>query len=438
MVEFEDVNKIVDDVFIFIKERFSFLGFSDLDIYKLIKKTVSKNKEITEELLIKKVNKYFSKEIFKQVSNNDYEKLDSFFENEFVCWLSKYSVFQVLEKLCDVIGSPSSKIVNDLYKKLFERYDVLSRVLMDVTENVSTMDCLDKRLQKLIKVYQGFCGNCELNKDDIVNINDNVCSDLGIISDYYLYNDISALEKFIEINMPLVKSIAKKYKGQGLSFDDLVQEGLIGFFKAINNFNFSSNAKLSSYAYTSIERHITRAININSRSIRIPDWRCEELKKYVLEKRLFINTHGVEPTVEQMAGLLNISLEKAKESELLTSNYVCSLNSKVDDENDTEFGDLIKDSRFSSPEDYVIENSLREDIDFVLEEVLTSQEKAVIDLAFGIYDGVVRNNLEVGQAIYEYGFYPKQLTRERVRQLKSGAIKKLQSSGYVKKLESYY
>ena len=181
-----------------------------------------------------------------------------------------------------------------------------------------------------------------------------------------------------------------------------------------------------------------RAVNSDSRNIRIPDWKCEELKKYVLVKRDFINSHGVSPTVEMMASLMNMSIEKAEESELLSSNYICSLNLKVDDENDTEFGDLIKDTRFSSPEDYAIENSIREDIDFVLDEVLSNQERAVIDLAFGRYDGVVRNNAEVGEAIYEYGLYPKPLTRERVRQLRSGAIKKLQNSSYVKKLESYY
>lgn len=430
------IDEIINEVYVCVKETFSFFELDDIEIYKLIKKCIGKNKEVTKELLLKKVNNYFSKEIFKQVLNNDYKKLDNFFENEFVCWLNKYGNYETLEKLCDVMGNPGSKIVNDLYVKLFERYDVLSRLLMDVTEDTDCLVSIDKRVQKLFRVYLEFCGCDTLDKDSMSGLEECV-SDMDIIRDYYLYNDTNALEKFIEINMPLVRSVAKKYKWQGLSYDDLVQEGVIGFLKAIEKFDISSNAKLSSYAYPSIERHIARAINSDSRDIRIPDWRCEELKKYVLAKRDFINCRGVNPTVEEMASLMNISIEKVEESELLSSNYICSLNLKIDDENDTEFGDLIKDTKFSSPEDCAIENFMRDDINLILEEVLTDQEKAIINLSFGRYDGVVRNNAEVGEAIYEYGLYHKPLTRERVRQLKSGAIKKLQDSSYVKKLESY-
>ena len=207
--------------------------------------------------------------------------------------------------------------------------------------------------------------------------------------------------------------------------------------KAIDKYNPKSKAKLSSYAYTSILRHVIRAVNNDSRSIRIPHWRCEELKKYIKVKQEYINSYGVEPTLEEMASLLNISLDIVEESEVLSTNYVCSLNLKVDSESDTEFGELLEDNECLSPEDYVIENFMKDDINFVLDEVLTKQEKAVIDLSFGRYDGVVRNNAEVGIAIYEYGLRDKPLSRERVRQLRSSALEKIRCSSYVKKLKSY-
>ena len=246
-----NIDEVINEVYVSLKENFYFFELDDLEIYKLIKKCIGKNKEVTKDLILKKINKYFSKEIFKQVLNNDYEKLDNFFENEFVGWLGKYDNYKTLEKLCDIIGNPGSKIVNDLYIKLFERYDVLSRVLMIVTDEVSVINGIDKRVGKLFKVYQGFCGGDTLDKENASDIDESI-SDMDIIRNYYLYNDTAALEKFIEINMPLVRSIANKYRGLGLGYDDLVQEGVIGFLKAIEKFDISSNAKLSIYAYASI------------------------------------------------------------------------------------------------------------------------------------------------------------------------------------------
>jgi len=380
--------------------------------------------------------------------------LDNLSEDEVHYFLTASFKKKVLkEKLLDL--GPTSKLINELVRSMetsiksedgFEKElkrleyklplfnDQLKKNHQEIVDDISnltkdqiaskvpeaTMVGTYMEIKKLIQTQEASEGGFDMEPEQLFSILEQIKRGKGISE--------AGKTRMAKSNLRLVVSIAKRYTNRGLPFLDLIQEGNIGLMKAVDKFEYKKGYKFSTYATWWIRQAISRAIADQARTIRIPIHMIETINRINKIMRKYLQENGKEPDVDQIAEEVGLSVEKVKNVIKITKEPI-SLEAPIGSEEDGRFGDFIEDKTSLSPSDAILKDDMKSQIESVLEQ-LNEREKAVIKMRFGIMDDESDRTLEeIGKEL--------NVTRERVRQIESSAIKKLKHPKVGRKLKNY-
>jgi RNA polymerase primary sigma factor len=321
----------------------------------------------------------------------------------------------------------------ELLDKIFaslqnESIEVLDEDETDETEKEEGEMTLENKIKILKSIQSNITTDAirsylqEIGKTPLLNAEEEV-----ILAKRIEQDEDEARQLLVTANLRLVVSIAKKYANRGLHLLDLIQEGNIGLMRAVEKFDYKRGYKFSTYATWWIRQAITRSIADQARTIRIPVHMHETINKLSKISAILSTKLGRKPTPEEIAEEMDIEVEKVNEI-LRISQHPKSLSDKIGKERDSELADIIPDTHSLSPAAVATNAFLKSQMKEILKD-LQDRERRVLELRFGLKDGVTRTLEEVGR---EFG-----VTRERIRQIEAKALKKLKLASMNKKLKDY-
>ena len=346
----------------------------------------------------------------------EYQEINDFFKDQPLEVDQMEKVFDFLEAsgvdVLRITGNDEEMMLDDDLDmdKLDDEEEVeLDKIDLSVPEGVSIEDPVRMYLKEIGKVSL-------LTADEEIEL-----------AKRMEQGDEAAKKRLAEANLRLVVSIAKRYVGLGMLFLDLIQEGNLGLIKAVEKFDYRKGYKFSTYATWWIRQAITRAIADQARTIRIPVHMVETINKLIRVSRQLLQELGREPTPEEIAEEMDMSVDRVREI-LKISQEPVSLETPIGEEEDSHLGDFIQDDNVPVPADAAAFTLLKEQLIEVL-GTLTEREQKVLRLRFGLDDGRARTLEEVRKEF--------NVTRERIRQIEAKALRKLRHPSRSRKLKDY-
>jgi RNA polymerase primary sigma factor len=382
------------------------------------------NELVNEDGTLKKLDKKVEKE-FKDIQETlvdltfNRKIINSFVEPVKNFYLQFKELYEQQERIYKFLEIKNDDHYRELYNRVLEDDHFKRQMARELFTTDAKIEQLIRTQEDIIRKLRRISMEAGMAYDDIEKV-------YNIIIKGEEKAD-KAKAQLVEANLRLVVSISKKYTNRGLQFLDLIQEGNIGLMKAVDKFEYRRGYKFSTYATWWIRQAITRAIADQGRTIRIPVHMIETINKLARTSRQLLQELGREPTPEEIAEKMELSVDKVKKVFKISKEPI-SLETPIGEEEDSSLGDFIEDKKIISPADAVMSVTLSEQTRSVL-STLTPREEKVLRMRFGIGEKSDHTLEEVGQDFF--------VTRERIRQIEAKALRKLRHPSRAKLLKSY-